>query len=183
MNGACRRALASIETRLRSRGLSSTTEGLGLRRDGPTETLKQLAAKIERRRRRKKIDEGVVVYVPESKKYLDTATLPLTLTFVGIAIGAKILWEYEYSEEKTQERIEQKIKDAPEGQGTVRMLTREEWDVAREVMPRTPFESKFARANARIRTGEPLTKEDVKDWTIDVITDALSRVEETVRGD
>ena len=66
--------------------------------------------------------------------------------------------QYEYSEEKTQERIEQKIKDAPEGQGTVRMLTREEWDVAREVMPRTPFESKFARANARIRTGEALTK-------------------------
>lgn len=36
------------------------------------------------------------------------------------------------------------------------MLTREEWDEIREVRPRTPFESKLARPNARIRTGEPL---------------------------
>nr|GFB42869.1 hypothetical protein [Tanacetum cinerariifolium] len=36
------------------------------------------------------------------------------------------------------------------------MLTREEWEEFREVRPRTPFESKLARPNARIRTGEPL---------------------------
>lgn len=52
--------------------------------------------------------------------------------------------------------IERKIKNAPPGQGTVRMLTREEWEEFREVRPRTPFESKLARPNARIRTGEPL---------------------------
>ena len=52
--------------------------------------------------------------------------------------------------------IEQKIKNAPPSQGTVRMLTREEWEEIREVRPRTPFESKFARPNAQIRTGEPL---------------------------
>lgn len=52
--------------------------------------------------------------------------------------------------------IERKIKNAPAGQGTVRMLTREEWEEFREVRPRTPFESKLARPNARIRTGEPV---------------------------
>lgn len=52
--------------------------------------------------------------------------------------------------------IERKIRDAPPGQGTVRMLNREEWDEIREVRPRTPFESKLARPNAKIRTGEPL---------------------------
>lgn len=52
--------------------------------------------------------------------------------------------------------IERKIKNAPPGQGTIRMLTREEWEEIREVRPRTPFESKLARPNAKIRTGEPL---------------------------
>jgi hypothetical protein len=52
--------------------------------------------------------------------------------------------------------IERKIKNAPVGQGTVRMLTREEWEEFREVRPRTPFESKLARPNARIRTEEPV---------------------------
>lgn len=54
--------------------------------------------------------------------------------------------------------IERKIKNAPPGQGTVRMLEREEWDEFREVRPRTPFESKLARPNAQIRTGEPVRK-------------------------
>lgn len=48
------------------------------------------------------------------------------------------------------------MKDAPPEQGTIRMLSREEWDAIQEVRPRTPFESKFARANARIRSGEPV---------------------------
>jgi hypothetical protein len=52
--------------------------------------------------------------------------------------------------------IERKIQNAPAGQGTVRMLTREEWEEIREVRPRTPFESKLARPNAQIRTEEPL---------------------------
>jgi len=46
--------------------------------------------------------------------------------------------------------------DSAVGQGTVRMLSREEWEEMREVRPRTPFESKLARPNARIRTGEPV---------------------------
>ena len=62
----------------------------------------------------------------------------------------------QYDDSTSQERIEKKIKNAPPGQGTVRMLTREEWEEFREVRPRTPFESKLARPNARIRTGEPL---------------------------
>ncbi|KAI3901510.1 hypothetical protein MKX01_004226 [Papaver californicum] len=61
-----------------------------------------------------------------------------------------------YDESKSQERIERKIRNAPEGQGTVRMLSPEEWDEIQEVRLRTPFESKLARPNARLRTNEPL---------------------------
>lgn len=63
---------------------------------------------------------------------------------------------WQYDDNKAQERLERKIQKAPAGQGTVRMLTREEWEEIQEIRPRTPFESKLARPNARIRTGEPL---------------------------
>ncbi|CAH1438418.1 unnamed protein product [Lactuca virosa] len=84
--------------------------------------------------------------------------------YSSFQLFAKLLMMYDDS--TSQERIEKKIQNAPPGQGTVRMLSREEWEEFREVRPRTPFESKLARPNARIRTGEPLHMEDVKDWTI-----------------
>ena len=62
----------------------------------------------------------------------------------------------QYDDSRSEEMTERKIKNAPPGQGTVRMLTHEEWDEIQELRPRTPFESKLARPNARIRTGEPL---------------------------
>ncbi|KAH7522485.1 hypothetical protein FEM48_Zijuj07G0143600 [Ziziphus jujuba var. spinosa] len=146
----------------------------------PTETLKRMIKDLEKKKSNNvKRDKKFFVETPESKSYLDTATMPMVLTAVGIALFAKLLMMYD--ESKSQEMIERKIRDAPAGQGTVRMLTREEWDEIREVRPRTPFESKLARPNAKIRTGEPLHMEDLKDWTIDVFTDALSRAEESIR--
>ena len=68
-----------------------------------------------------------------------------------------MVW-WQYDDSKSQELIERKIKNAPDGQGTVRILSREEWEAIREVRPRTPFESKLARPNAQIRTGERLRK-------------------------
>ncbi|KAL3516717.1 hypothetical protein ACH5RR_023619 [Cinchona calisaya] len=59
-------------------------------------------------------------------------------------------------ESKSQEMIEQKIKNAPPGQGMVRMVSSEEWEEVREVQPRAPFESKLACPNVQTRTGEPL---------------------------
>ncbi|KAF2292467.1 hypothetical protein P3X46_018056 [Hevea brasiliensis] len=152
-----------------------------LRRDGPSETLKRRITELQKTRKKKnpKKDE-LFVEVPESKSFLDTATMPMILTVVGTALVAKLLMMYDDS--KSQEMIERKIKNAPSGQGTVRMLTREEWEKIREVRPRTPFESKLARPNARIRTGEPLRMQDLKDWTIDVLTDALTRVEGSVKS-
>ncbi|KAM1035343.1 hypothetical protein ACFX13_039330 [Malus domestica] len=150
--------------------------------DAPSESLKMKIVelgKMRRRRSSKKDKHSVFVEVPESMTYLDTATMPQILTAVGIALFAKLLMMYDDS--RSQELIERKIKNAPAEQGTVRMLSREEWEEIREVRPRTPFESKLARPNARLRTGEPLRMEDVKDWTIDVLTDAFARVEESVR--
>ena len=65
-----------------------------------------------------------------------------------------VYWQYD--ESKSQELIERKIKKAPPEMGTVRMLSREEWDIIQELPPKTPFESPNARPNSRIRTGEPL---------------------------
>lgn len=146
--------------------------------DVPTETLRRKALELDKKRktRRSKIKDQFIVPVPESLSYLDTATLPMVVAVVGIALFAKLLMMYDDS--RSQELLERKIKNAPEGQGSVRMLTREEWENVREIRPRTPFESRFSRPNSRIRTGEPLRMEDVKDWTTDVLMDALHRVGE-----
>ncbi|KAL2931708.1 Serine/threonine-protein phosphatase with EF-hands 1 [Bienertia sinuspersici] len=82
--------------------------------------------------------------------------MPMMVTAGGVALFAKLLMIYD--ESRSQELIERKVKNAPPGQGTVQMLTREEWEEIREVRPRTPFESKLARPNARIRTGGAVKK-------------------------
>ncbi|XP_031491537.1 LOW QUALITY PROTEIN: uncharacterized protein LOC116258507 [Nymphaea colorata] len=149
--------------------------------DSPSPNLKRKIEEWNREERRGKgKKDELFVPVPESKAFLDTATMPMILTAVAIALFAKILMMYDDS--KAQERLERKIQNSPAGQGTVRMLTREEWEEIQELRPRTPFESKLARPNARIRTGEPVHLEDIKDWTIDVLTDALTRVEEAIRN-
>jgi hypothetical protein len=129
--------------------------------------------------RKPKKKKEVMVEVPESKAYLDTATVPMVLTAVAIALFMKLLMMYDDS--KAQERIERRARKAPPEQGSVRMLTREEWDEIREIRPRTPFESRIARPNARLRTGDSIHLDDVKDWSIDVLTDAFTRVEENVQ--
>lgn len=148
--------------------------------EGPSKTLKKKIAELERKRKSRNYRKSeTFVQVRETMAWLDTPTMPMILTVVGTALLAKLLMMYDDS--KSQERIEQQINDAPEGQGTIRMLTREEWDAIQEIRPRTPFESRFARPNARIRTGEPLRLEDVKNWTIDVFADALTRAEDCAK--
>ncbi|KZV46360.1 hypothetical protein F511_07912 [Dorcoceras hygrometricum] len=149
-------------------------------RDRPSNTLKMKVAEIQKNKRiRHPKKNKLFVEVPESRSYLDTPTMPMILTVVGTALFAKLLMMYDDS--TSQERLERKIKNAPPGQGTVRMLSREEWDVIKDLPPRTPFESKFARSKARIRTDESVHLEDLKDWTVDVLTDSLIRAEETVK--
>ncbi|KAK8956300.1 hypothetical protein KSP40_PGU003174 [Platanthera guangdongensis] len=113
-----------------------------------------------RRRRRDPSRDEFFVQVPESSSWLDTATMPMILTAVAVALFAKVLMMVcllaQYDETKAQERLERKIAKAPPEQGTVRMLSREEWDEIQEIRPRTPFESGLARPHARIRTGEPI---------------------------
>lgn len=144
----------------------------------PTEALKRKALELEKKRKKRasKTKDQFIVTVPESLSYLDTASLPMIGIAVGIAVFAKLLMMLD--ESRSQELLERRIKNAPEGQGTVRMLSREEWDKVRELRPRTPYESKFSRPNSRIRTGEKLRLEDVKDWTIDVFMDGVARAEE-----
>ncbi|GER40371.1 RING/U-box superfamily protein, partial [Striga asiatica] len=107
----------------------------------------------KKRKTRNPRKNKLLVDVPESKKFLHTATMPMILTVVGTALFSKLLMMYDHSTE--QEWIERKIKETP-GLSSVRVLTREEWDAIQEVRPRTPFESKIACPNAKIRTGEPL---------------------------
>ncbi|XP_026431143.1 uncharacterized protein LOC113328248 [Papaver somniferum] len=149
----------------------------------PSETLKKTVSEMRKKKKNKtnrsKMNDEFLVEVPESMAYLDTLKMPVVLTAVAVVLFAKVLMLHD--ESKSQERIERKIRNAPEGQGTVRMLSPEEWEEIQEVRPRTPFESKLARPNARLRTDEPLRMGDVKDWGIDVLTDALTRVEDSIR--
>eukprot|EP00249_Psilotum_nudum_P005978 c19370_g1_i1 orf=323-844(-) len=120
----------------------------------------------------------VAVRVPGSLEFLDTSTLPLAVGAGVVVILAKLTMMHDESTE--QERVERRAKKYAETLGTVRQLSREEWDEIQQLRPRTPFESRIARPNARVRTGEPLRWEDVKDWAIDVLTDALTRNEENL---
>ncbi|KAH9610583.1 hypothetical protein KSS87_000868 [Heliosperma pusillum] len=216
----------------------------------PSESLKRKIADLQKKRKSRNPKKNeLFVEVPESRSFLDTATIPMMLTAVGVALFAKLLMmvsflfspnpdpylntfnplsdahgdctngmlkyecqlssvQHKYDESRSQELIERRIQNAPAGQGSVRMLSREEWDEIREVRPRTPFESKLARPNARIRTEAPPKKvtviffllvvmlrvvlgfelgpktmmEDVKNWAIDVLMDAVTRAEESARN-
>ncbi|XP_078438377.1 cytoplasmic dynein 2 light intermediate chain [Wolffia australiana] len=148
----------------------------------PADVTRRRIARWVREIRRRRWDprrDEFFVPIRESGAFLDTATMPMVLTAVATALFVKILMMVD--ESKEQERLERKIQKAPAGQGTVRMLTREEWEEIQQVRPRTPFESALARPNARIRTGDPVHLEDVKDWSIDVLTDALSRAQECAK--
>ncbi|WVZ65312.1 hypothetical protein U9M48_014697 [Paspalum notatum var. saurae] len=147
----------------------------------PRDFLRMRVAERERARRRRR-DPGrdeFFVPTPESLAWLDSVSLPMVLTAAAVALFTKLLMmEHESTD---QERRERKIKNSHPDQGKVRMLTREEWEEVQEIRPRTPFESKLARPHARIRTGEPVRLEDVKDWATDVITDAFTRAEESTK--
>ena len=61
--------------------------------DIPSETLKRKVAELEKTRKMRtlKKKDQLFVEVPESMKYLDTATMPMILAAVGIALFAKLL--------------------------------------------------------------------------------------------
>ncbi|KAJ8629831.1 hypothetical protein MRB53_023154 [Persea americana] len=144
----------------------------------PSEMLRKKIAELENFRRKKKSSkrDEFIVNVPGNTEFLDTPTMPMILIAVGIAIFAKLLMIHD--DATAQERLERKMKKLPPGTGTVRMLSKEEWEAIQDIGPQTPYESKYARPNARLRTGDPMHMEDVKDWTIDVLRDGLSRIEE-----
>ncbi|KAF7059351.1 hypothetical protein CFC21_066265 [Triticum aestivum] len=150
--------------------------------EGSTGNLLRLSVAERERSRRRRRDPGrdeFFVPTPESLKWLDSVTLPMILTAAAVALFTKLLMmEHEATD---QERRERKIKNSHPEQGTVRMLSREEWDEIQEVRPRTPFESKLARPHARLRTGEKMRLEDAKDWVVDVLTDAFTRAEESAK--
>ena len=92
MNGACQRLSASIRSQFQLRNLSHNLH-LHQPRAGPTETLKQKIAELEKKKKKNKKHDGFVVLVPEGQKWLDTPSVPVTLTFIAIAIGAKLLYD------------------------------------------------------------------------------------------
>ena len=63
--------------------------------EGPSETLKRKIAELQKMRKSKKNlkmkKDQFVVEVPESKSYLDTASLPMILTVVGVGLFTKLL--------------------------------------------------------------------------------------------
>lgn len=63
-----------------------------LSHEGPSDMLRRKVAELEKRRKKRIPNKNdVYVDVPESKAWLDTATMPMILTAVGTALFAKIL--------------------------------------------------------------------------------------------
>lgn len=62
-------------------------------REGPSEVLRGKIAELEKFRKRKKSmkKDQFIVDVPESNSFLDTPSMPMILTAVGIALFAKLL--------------------------------------------------------------------------------------------
>lgn len=70
--------------------------------DGPSDTLRRKIAELEKmKKKRNPRKNQVFVEVPEPKTFLDTATWPMILASVGIALFAKLLMMVK---EKTQQR-------------------------------------------------------------------------------
>ncbi|PIA34456.1 hypothetical protein AQUCO_03700014v1 [Aquilegia coerulea] len=61
--------------------------------DGPSEALKKEIARLEKKRKKMKFLKkyDLFVEVRESTAYLDTMKMPMVLTFVVVALFAKIL--------------------------------------------------------------------------------------------
>ncbi|CAM6095082.1 unnamed protein product [Calypogeia fissa] len=133
-----------------------------------------------RQQQRKKIPRNLKVEIPESTEFYDTPNLKIALGMVAVTILAKLTMMYD--ESKEEERTERRAKEQVESQaGAPQIVSRELWDHLQQLRPRTPFESGIARDNARIRTGDPLSLEDIKDWAVDVLTEALARKEDSLR--
>ena len=75
--------------------------------DGPSESLRRKIVELERTRKARKSPEKdqLFVEVPESKAYLDTASMPMILTVVGVALFAKLLFMVIFSPTRTQPPI------------------------------------------------------------------------------
>ncbi|WMV38762.1 hypothetical protein MTR67_032147 [Solanum verrucosum] len=59
---------------------------------GPSETLKRKVAELKVKKKRKDPRKNqLFVQVPDSRSFLDTATMPMILTVVGTALFAKLL--------------------------------------------------------------------------------------------
>ncbi|KAL2643456.1 hypothetical protein R1flu_011043 [Riccia fluitans] len=129
---------------------------------------------------RPRIPKDLSVEISESKDFYDTPSLKVGVGLVAVAVIAKLTMMYDESQE--EERVERRAREMVELQGTEpRIVSRELWDYLQQLPPRTPFESRIVRDSARIRTGDPVSLEDVKDWAVDVITDSLARKEDSLR--
>lgn len=85
-----------------------------------------------------------------------TITPPDCINRNSLLIFSMLVLCGQHDDATAQERLERKMKKLPPGTGTVRMLSKEEWEAIQDIGPRTPYESKYARPNARLRTGDPM---------------------------
>ncbi|KAG0600532.1 hypothetical protein M758_11G041700 [Ceratodon purpureus] len=119
------------------------------------------------------------VKAPQGQGIWDTPNIKAAVGMALAVVLAKLTMMYDESMEP--ERIERQAREFAEVQANLKPLTEEQWDEIQELRPRTPFESKIGRSHARIRTGEALSLEDIKDWATDVLVEAMMRKEESVQ--
>ncbi|XP_024360636.1 uncharacterized protein [Physcomitrium patens] len=129
--------------------------------------------------RLKREEPPLPVQAPFTQEIFDTPNIKMAVGMVLAVVLAKLTMMYDESLEP--ERIERQAREFAEVQANLKPLSRDEWEEIQELRPRTPFESKIGRSHSRIRTGEVLSLEDIKDWAFDVLMEAMMRKEETVQ--
>jgi len=132
-----------------------------------------------RKKSRAEKDPALPVRAPQGQEIWDTPNIKMAVGMAVAVVLAKLTMMYDESLEPA--RIERQAKEFAEVQASLKPLTEEQWEEIQELRPRTPFESKIGRSHARIRTGEALSLEDIKDWATDVLVEAMMRKEETVQ--
>jgi len=117
-----------------------------------------------RKKSRAEKDPALPVRAPQGQEIWDTPNIKMAVGMAVAVVLAKLT-----------------MMEFAEVQASLKPLTEEQREEIQELRPRTPFESKIGRSHARIRTGEALSLEDIKDWATDVLVETMMRKEETVQ--
>lgn len=110
---------------------------------------------------------------------------PLRPTTFEVCIGLAVLAGLthllmKYDESLEPDRIAKRAREYAAAQESLSPLSRQEWDSLQSAHPHTPFDSRIPREGAQIRTERPMQWDEVRRWSLGVISNAAKERENSV---